>query len=100
MQSLVAPSKLYPAMATGRPIAAICPANSYLNGLLATAGCGAAFRNGEAQQLADFIRGLLDDCDRAVHMGNAGRQYLKAHFTPTIISKQYLKVIKSASGQR
>ncbi|MEM9089110.1 MAG: glycosyltransferase family 4 protein [Cyanobacteria bacterium P01_F01_bin.53] len=95
MESLVAPSKLYPALATGRPIVSICPAGSYLGDLLAAAGSGAAFRNGEAHQLADFILELAKNREKASRMGDSGRQYLERHFTPDIIARQYLSVIKS-----
>ena len=97
MESLVAPSKLYPAMATGRPIAAICPANSYLGPLLKAAGCGAAFENGAAEHLANYIRMLSHNGEEAERLGQAGRQYLEAHFTPEIIAQQYLKVMQAAS---
>jgi len=96
MESLVAPSKLYPAMATGRPIAAICPSSSYLHQLLETASCGAAFANGEGQHLANYIRMLSQDTEETQRLGKAGRQYLESHFTPEIISKQYLKVLRAA----
>ena len=49
MESLVAPSKLYPAMATGRPIGAVCPVGSYLGDLLTVASCGKTFENEDAQ---------------------------------------------------
>ena len=96
MESLVAPSKLYPAMATGRPIAAICPSRSYLNGLLKTADCGASFENGESQKLADYIRSLAHNRTEAQKVGASGRKYLEANFTPELISHQYLSVIRSA----
>jgi len=98
MESLVAPSKLYPAMATGRPIGAICPAGSYLGALLSAANCGAAFENGEAHGLAEFIRGLMQDGAKAERMGQAGRAYLVANFTPEIVAKAYLAVIEGVCG--
>ncbi|MBE9061351.1 glycosyltransferase family 4 protein [cf. Phormidesmis sp. LEGE 11477] len=94
MESLVAPSKLYPAMATGRPIGAICPSHSYLKYLLATASCGAAFGNGEVDKVADFILGLSRDQEKAKTMGASGRQYLESHFTPKIAAQQYLSALK------
>ena len=99
MESLVAPSKLYPAMATGRAIGAICPSGSYLGDLLQTVGCGAAFENGDAQGLAEFIRGLAADGDLGRRMGAAGRRYLEGHFTPKIIAGEYLTVVKTAARQ-
>lgn len=95
MESLVAPSKLYPAMAAGRPIGAICPPSSYLNDLLRTAGCGETFENGDAQALSAFILELSQDRDRAGYLGESGRRYLKGHFTLKIIAGAYLKVIES-----
>ena len=97
MEGLVAPSKLYPAMAAGRPICAICPPSSYLSDLLKTAKCGTSFDNGNAQDLADFILVLSKDRQQAKRLGESGRRYLKEHFTPTIISQKYLKVLQEAA---
>lgn len=94
MESLIAPSKLYSALSAGRPIAAICPAQSYLSPLIAEAGCGATFRNGDSLALAQFIKLLAADPQLAEEMGRAGRRYLTAHFTPWIIAKQYLRVLQ------
>ncbi|MEL6554038.1 MAG: glycosyltransferase family 4 protein [Cyanobacteria bacterium J06621_11] len=97
MESLVAPSKLYPAMAAGRPIAAICSPQSYLGPLLKSAECGDSFNNGEAKQLADYIQSLAKDKVLSKQLGHSGRCYLETHFTPEIISRQYLDVMKSAA---
>ena len=99
MQDLVAPSKLYPAMATGRAIAAICPQKSYLGVLLGEANCGIAVANGGAEVLANFVRGLVKDSGEAQRLGASGRRYLESHFTPEIISRQYLTAVKLAVEQ-
>ncbi len=96
MDSLVAPSKLYPALATGRPVAVICSEYSYLKQLIADAECGATFENGDSYGLAEFIRKLNSDRQMAEHMGKASRQYLQSNFTPEIIAKEYLKVLHQA----
>ncbi len=96
MDSLVAPSKLYPALATGRPIAAICSEYSYLNQLIADAKCGATFENGDSHGLAEFIRLLNSDRSLAELMGKASRRYLQLNFTPEIIAKEYLTVLNQA----
>lgn len=98
MESLVAPSKLYPAMATGRPIGAICPVGSYLGELLRAADCGTAFVNGEVAGLAEFILRLSQDRERSQRLGESGRAYLEKHFTPEIVGRQYLTVIKSVAA--
>jgi len=96
-ENLVTPSKLYSALASERPIAAICSQDSYLRELISEADCGVAFENGDSNGLAQFIRLLSRDRQLAECMGKSGRQYLRSHFTPKIISKQYLDVLRRAT---
>ncbi len=95
-ESLVAPSKLYPALASGRPLAVICSQYSYLRPLIAEAECGGTFDNGDSYGLAQFIRLLNRDRQLGESMGKAGRQYLRSHFTLKMISQQYLDVLQKA----
>lgn len=95
-ESLVAPSKLYSALASGRPIAVICPQYSYLRQLIDEANCGATFDNGDSHGLAQFIRWLSHDPQLGENMGKAGRHYLRSHFTLKVISQQYLDVLQQA----
>jgi glycosyltransferase involved in cell wall biosynthesis len=100
MEGLIAPSKLYGVLATGRPVAAICESRSYLRQLLLNAGCGEAFENGDATGLAEFIDRLATNPALAKTMGNAGRHYLKTHFTPEIIANQYLEVLVAKQSHK
>jgi glycosyltransferase involved in cell wall biosynthesis len=93
MEELVAPSKLYGILASGRPVAVICEPHSYLRKLIADAECGATFNNNDEKGLAKFIRLLVSDRQLTEQMGNSGRRYLEANFTPEIIAKQYLEVM-------
>jgi glycosyltransferase involved in cell wall biosynthesis len=93
MEGLVAPSKLYGTLAAGRPVAAVCEPHSYLRSLITKANCGATFKNGDAEGLAQFIRCLATDRVLAKRMGIAGRQYLQANFTPEKIARQYAEVL-------
>ncbi len=93
MEGLVAPSKLYGMLSAGRAIAAICEEHSYLNQLIREAGCGQSFVNGDSQGLAEYIRFLAAHPKTAETMGQAGRRYLKKHFTPQVIAQQYAKVL-------
>jgi glycosyltransferase involved in cell wall biosynthesis len=94
MEGLVAPSKLYPALAAGRPVAVICSKDSYLRKLINHARCGASFKNGDSDGLAEFIRLLNSDRQFGERMGKEGRQYLQTYFTSEIISKEYLKMLR------
>ena len=98
MGELVAPSKLYSALAAGRPIAAICSAQSYLNPLLAKMGCGATFENRQGQKLADYILYLSRDRAMSEKLGAAGRAYMEQHFTPQTIAAQYADVLRNATN--
>lgn len=93
MKGLVAPSKLYGMLAAGRPVAAICEPGSYLRQLVAEAGCGKSFANGDGVGLAEFICHLAKHTDLTNQMGRAGRHYLESHFTLEIVAKQYSKVL-------
>ncbi|MBW4506932.1 MAG: glycosyltransferase family 4 protein [Scytonematopsis contorta HA4267-MV1] len=95
-ESLVAPSKLYPALAAGRPVAIICSKYSYLTKLMQEGDCGGTFENGDAEGLAEFIRLLSRDQLLAEWMGKSARNYMQNNFTPEIISQQYLKVLHQA----
>jgi glycosyltransferase involved in cell wall biosynthesis len=99
MEGLVVPSKLYAALAAGRPIAVICEKSSYLRQMVADANCGAAFNNGDGAGMAAFIRRLAADKQLTNRMGNNGRHYLESHLTPEIIAKQYSKVFYQAVYQ-
>jgi glycosyltransferase involved in cell wall biosynthesis len=97
MEGLVAPSKLYSALAAGRPIAVVCEPHSYLNRLIADARCGQTFENGEPLKLAEFIRDLSHNPDRAAQLGRAGRTYMKAHFTPSQIASEYGNILRQVA---
>lgn len=94
MEGLVAPSKFYSALSSGRPVAVICEKHSYLRRLVAEANCGAAFDNGDSQGLAGFIRYLMRDSHLNQRLGTAGHRYIQSNFTPELISNQYLKVLQ------
>ncbi|MDB9375015.1 glycosyltransferase family 4 protein [Nodularia sphaerocarpa] len=95
-ESLVLPSKLYSALASGRPLAVVCSPYSSLRQIIAEAECGAAFDYGDGHGLAEFIRLLQRNQQLGEQMGNAACQYLQSHFTPKIIAQQYLDVLRQA----
>ena len=98
-EGLVAPSKLYSALAAGRPVAAICDRHSYLTSLIHGAGCGTTFASGDDVGLAQFIRTLSQNPAIAQHMGQSGRHYLQRHFTPAHIARQYHSVLFEGTVQ-
>jgi glycosyltransferase involved in cell wall biosynthesis len=93
-EGLVAPSKLYGHLAAGTPIAAITPSNSYLRRLMETEHCGRWFANGNAEDLAAWIRDLKNNPAEARSLGASARDLLQRTATPELVCAQYLKLIK------
>ena len=92
-EGLVAPSKLYGHLASGSPIAAITPANSYLRQLVESEGCGCWFANGDANGLANWILHLVNHPHEARAMGNRSRSLLERTATPDLVTSQYIQLI-------
>lgn len=93
MTDLVAPSKLYGHLATGRPLAIICQPHSYLATMVNQGHFGQVIKNGSAQDLAQFILKLYQNPELKKHLGQNAYQYFISRFTPEIISQDYLKVL-------
>ena len=94
-EGLVAPSKLYGHLAAGTPIAAITPSNSYLRQLVETEACGRWFANGNAEDLAVWIRELKHNPAHARCFGQAARALLERTATPELVCTQYLELIEA-----
>lgn len=90
---LVAPSKLYPALATGLPVAIICHQECYLRKMIASGQFGVAIDNGDSIYLANFVRRLSRDRQLAQQMGKSGRSYMEKNFTIEKIAKEYWEII-------
>lgn len=71
------PSKLYDAMAIGRP--AIVAADGEAAALVRDCGAGIAIPPEDGAALADAIRGLARDPQRAAALGEAGRHAAREH---------------------
>lgn len=95
MEGLVAPSKLYSALAAGRPIVAICQQHSYLQEIFAQANCGTTIQNGDSTGLAAYLEQLSQDRQLATSLGESGRQYCLRNYTAQKVTKDYLKLLRS-----
>jgi glycosyltransferase involved in cell wall biosynthesis len=100
MEGLVAPSKLYSALAAGRPIVSICPKNSYLNDVFDRAQCGITVRNGDSQGLAAYLDQLSQNPQLTAELGRSGREYCRKHYTSEKIAKDYLNLFQSLEIDR
>jgi glycosyltransferase involved in cell wall biosynthesis len=94
MEGLVAPSKLYSYLAAASPIAAICPAHSYLNDIFFDAKCGATFRNGDGEGLSKYLYKLSQNPELVKELGLSGRKYCIENYTVEKIANDYLELFK------
>jgi glycosyltransferase involved in cell wall biosynthesis len=100
MEGLVVPSKLYSALAAATPIAAICPAHSYLNDIFDTAKCGATFRNGDGDGLATYIYQLSQNPQLGKELGLSGREYCIDNYTLEKVAQSYLKLLSNITHKK
>jgi glycosyltransferase involved in cell wall biosynthesis len=100
MEGLVAPSKLYSALASGRPIVSICSEKSYLNDVFERANCGIAVRNGDSQGLAKYLYRLSQNPRLANELGRSGREYCRKNYTSEKIARDYLTLFQSLESVR
>jgi glycosyltransferase involved in cell wall biosynthesis len=89
----IAPSKIYGILATGRPVAVICPQDNYLREMVSQGDCGSCFDNGDAQGLADYIRLLAADPHRQMKLGKNARKLLEMHYTIDQAIPKYIEAL-------
>ena len=81
VEGLVLPSKLYAALAAGRPVIFIGPTEGDVARLLREDGCGLAFAPGDADGVAGAIEQLAADRSTCEVMGANGRRLLEWRFS-------------------
>ncbi len=94
----VIPSKIFEAMATGRPI--ILGVRGESQELLQEAGAGIAVPPENPQALAEAIRKIMDDPALCQDMGAAGRRFVERKFDRERLASEMLRVLEEAAGQR
>jgi colanic acid biosynthesis glycosyl transferase WcaI len=81
VEGLVFPSKVYAALAAGRPVVFIGPTDGDVVRLLREGGCGLAFAAGDTDGVAGAIEQLAADRARGEAMGANGRRMLESRFS-------------------
>jgi len=101
MVGIVHPSKIYSAMASGRPILAIAPDNSYISKMMEKQTIGFRFCHGD---VAGVVKGILtlvemDETQRNRLGENAGRL---AHdqFNQTLLRNRFLDILEQATSSK
>jgi glycosyltransferase involved in cell wall biosynthesis len=84
IEGLVVPSKFYGILAVARPVLYVGARDGELARLVREHDCGIAVESGDADGLADAIRTLASDRERARAMGLRGRALYEKRFAPQI----------------
>jgi len=74
LEGVVAPSKLYPILAAGRPVLAVAPEESDVVRIVRREGCGVVADPDDPQAVAEVVRGLRRDPSQLVDMGRRARE--------------------------
>lgn len=95
LDGLIVPSKLYGIMAVARP--AIFVGAGELAELVRANGIGVAIAPGDASGLAQAIRALEADRQRAAEMGRRGRALYEQRFAPDVALADWERILKEAA---
>jgi glycosyltransferase involved in cell wall biosynthesis len=93
------PSKLYSSLAVGKPILAISEESSDLKDLVDNHGIGWWCRLGDADGLAQTIRGMMASPQECERRGKAARLLFERRYTRPISCGKYAEVLKLAAPE-
>jgi glycosyltransferase involved in cell wall biosynthesis len=86
------PNKVFDYMAAGRPI--VLAIDGVIREVVESAGCGIFSEPGKPAALAEAIRKLAADKEKAHQMGLQGRAYLEEHFSRAIIGEKLVHLLE------
>jgi glycosyltransferase involved in cell wall biosynthesis len=86
------PNKVFDYMAAGRPV--VLAIDGVIREVVEEAGCGLFAEPGNPSALAETIRELAKDKEKARKMGVKGRAYLEEHFSRASIGEKLLKLLE------
>jgi colanic acid biosynthesis glycosyl transferase WcaI len=97
MEGLIVPSKLYGALAAGRPVVNIGDPDGEVARVIRRAACGVTVRTGA--ELADAIAGLERDGAGRRAMGERARGYFLAHCGRERSVAKYRRLVEELTGR-
>lgn len=93
------PSKLYTALATGRPILALAEADSELRDLVEQHDVGKWVAVGDVDGCAAAIREMMADAQQNAERGRRSRALYEQRYTKQQAGQRYAKVLAAAMGR-
>jgi glycosyltransferase involved in cell wall biosynthesis len=99
MEGLVVPSKLYGALAVGRPVIVVGDVNGEVAQLVIANACGVAVESGDGVGLARAIEMLGTDREARRAMGRAGRALVERRFDRPIAIAEWIALIRAVRAR-
>jgi colanic acid biosynthesis glycosyl transferase WcaI len=87
-------------MAAGRPIIASVDADSDTARWITESGCGLVTAPQDAEALAEAVRVLRGNPERAAEMGERGRAHLLTRFSRESVTRQYDALFREVATAR
>jgi colanic acid biosynthesis glycosyl transferase WcaI len=93
LEGLIVPSKFYGVLAVARPVLFVGTPDGELARIIQSNECGFIIEPGDGEALADRIRELASDRDRARAIGSRGRRLYEERFAPFIALASWERVL-------
>jgi colanic acid biosynthesis glycosyl transferase WcaI len=98
LEGLIVPSKLYGAMAAGRPIVHVGSDQSEVALMVQESGCGMVVPEGDAPALARTLRELAADPGRRAAMGRAGLDAVRGKYDKASQTEAWVALLERLVG--
>lgn len=92
----VLPSKMLEFMACARPI--VVGVEGFAAELVARSGAGLCVKPGDRDELVEAVRHLRGDTQLRTRLGDAGRTFVRTHFTRAAKAQRYLEALKEITA--
>ena len=99
MEGLSVPSKIYGALAAGRPILFVGPAESEASKIVREAGCGASVAPGDTDGAVEALLAVERDRSLLEKQGQAARQYFDRHCDRALSTERFRQTLRLACKQ-
>jgi glycosyltransferase involved in cell wall biosynthesis len=100
MEGLCVPSKLYGAMAAGRPVLFVGPANSEAALIIREAGCGLQVAPGDSAGAVEALLQFYGDDSLTEKRGRAAREYFDRYCNRSVSTERFRQVLHRVCEQR
>jgi len=92
------PNKVFDYMAAGRPV--VLAIDGVIREVVEAAQCGYFTEPGNASAMADAIRNVASDREKAREMGMNGRRYLEQNFSREAIGEKLIALLEQMVGKK